>query len=84
MPRDRKTPHEQAQTDSANRRAQWLSDFNAALIKLRPHLEGAGKFLATVGVTELKHAGVDSDPGAAARAYHAGKTPTAAAAKKPK
>lgn len=70
MPRDRKTPHEQAQLDGANRRAQWLADFNAALVKLRPGLEGASRYLAAVGVVELKRAGVDADPKAVAKAWH--------------
>jgi hypothetical protein len=70
MPRDRKTPHEQKQLDAANRRAEWLSAFNAELIRLRPHLEGASKWLNTVGVTELAREGLDADPKAVARAYH--------------
>lgn len=71
MPRDRKTPHEQAQSDAANRRAQWLEAFNAAVEKLRPHLAGgASNYLQTVGTIELSRAGVDSDPKAVAKAWH--------------
>jgi hypothetical protein len=78
MPRDRKTPHEQAQLDAANRRARWLDAFNAAVVKLRPHLADAGKYLQTVGTVELSRAGVDSDPKAVAKAWHEGQQPPTA------
>lgn len=71
MPRDRKTPQEQAQLDAANRRARWLEAFNAEVGKLRTHLaDGASKYLQAVGTSELSRAGVDSDPKAVAKAWH--------------
>jgi hypothetical protein len=71
MPRDRRTPQELAQVESANRRAAWLAEFGEELARLRPHLRaGASELLQQIGVAELRRGGVQSDPAAAARAYH--------------